>query len=150
MKLYILSESEARIQVSPSNTTVCEGSSISLKCATDTDFKLRWFRVYGNGTKERVYSGRKLYNETLYGINTTGKGQFDLVIKSASLELAGTYECVEQETHNQSAAEVIISGIRASKFVSEQTNFTLLIINLGITNLGITVVTTSGYGSAKF
>ena len=81
---------------------------MTLECSTDTEFKLRWFRVYGNGTKERVYSGRKLYNETLYGINTTGKGQFDLVIKSASLELAGTYECVEQETHNQSAAEVIV------------------------------------------
>ena len=96
--------------VYPSNVAVHEGELVTLNFRV-TKFHLkppRWFinnKKFGN----KIYTGSHLSRPRYYSVNTSQPGQYDLIITSVSMRMAGRYIC-SMDDYPSREAEVVVLG----------------------------------------
>ena len=121
---YVISDGLADLIVypfRPANTISAVGGSVTLECGTSyywTGSSVWWeYKRVGSNKHQSIYLGNIGFaNEYAAGGRHTiipdgTKGQYNLHIRSLTLDDAGTYTCVDRDGLGQkSSAELVILG----------------------------------------
>ena len=97
------------MHVFPNNVAVYEGDTVTLMCyGIGLKKNSRWFRSSLDRVNN-IFTGNQIVYPALYAVNTSLSGQFDLVIKSITMAMAGKYIC-NLDTELTVSAEVVVFG----------------------------------------
>src|SRR6218665_2958870 len=104
---------------SPMNTIAKIGHRVELECSTNATAPLVWrFKGINSTQFEDIYLNGQITREfsSIYKVNTSINGRWNLVIDSVAVDQAGTYRCENTETYDPHAivmnvsAELVVTG----------------------------------------
>ena len=107
--------SEAEFLAFPRNLIALENESVEFQCSTDSVKSLRWYVTYA-GSKESIAiiargnSSSASAGAVKYRIDTSIRGQSNLIMEAVNMSYAGKYTCSEGFTGPEVEAELAVIG----------------------------------------
>lgn len=95
---------------SPSDQNVTVGERVTFFCKTNLDLPVYW---YLNHTHEIFYGGRvSMSYKDVYEVDSTNKGEYNLIIASANESNNGEYTCGDDEGQGEKkSARLHVTGM---------------------------------------
>lgn len=109
LQIFIVLEGNGGLIGGPQNTAADDGQTVTLICRTENEDRARWSVIFANSEEKEIYNGaRVIFMNSVFKVNDSRPGQFDLQFTASTKAAATQFICLESFTENSEMVEVIV------------------------------------------